>query len=42
MGPEERNRTILNSEPACVKCVAEDGSFMSMNPAGLQSSGWPP
>ena len=32
---EERYRTILNSEPACVKITAEDGTLLSMNPAGL-------
>lgn len=33
---ETRFRTILESEPACVKLVAEDGSLISMNPAGLE------
>jgi PAS domain S-box-containing protein len=33
---EERYRTILDSEPACVKLVSEDGSLLSMNPAGLK------
>lgn len=32
---ETRYRTILESEPACVKLVARDGSLLSMNPAGL-------
>ena len=33
---EQRFRTILASEPACVKLVAEDGALLSMNPAGLE------
>ena len=33
---EARFRTILESEPACVKLVARDGSLVSMNPAGLE------
>ncbi|MEM9175193.1 MAG: ATP-binding protein [Myxococcota bacterium] len=33
---ETRYRTIFDSEPACVKLVAEDGTLLSMNPAGLQ------
>ncbi|MCR9096134.1 MAG: ATP-binding protein [bacterium] len=32
---EARYRTIFESEPACVKLVARDGSLLSMNPAGL-------
>ncbi len=32
---ETRYRTIFESEPACVKLVAEDGTLLSMNPAGL-------
>ena len=33
---EARFRTILDSEPACVKLVARDGTLVSMNPAGLE------
>ncbi len=33
---EARYRTILDSEPACVKLVARDGRLLSMNPAGLE------
>lgn len=33
---DERYRTILNSEPACVKLIAEDGRLLAMNPAGLK------
>ncbi|MBI1764108.1 MAG: PAS domain S-box protein [Acidobacteria bacterium] len=32
---QQRLRTILNSEPECVKLVAADGSLLEMNPAGL-------
>jgi two-component system cell cycle sensor histidine kinase/response regulator CckA len=32
---EERLRTILDSEPACVKLVAADGTLLAMNRAGL-------
>lgn len=32
---EERLRTILNSEPECVKVVSGDGRLLDMNPAGL-------
>jgi PAS domain S-box-containing protein len=32
---EERLRTILDSEPACVKLIAADGTPLSMNRAGL-------
>jgi PAS domain S-box-containing protein len=33
---ERRLRTILESEPECVKIVARDGRLLEMNPAGLQ------
>lgn len=33
---ETRFRTIFESEPACVKLVAEDGTLLSMNPAGRE------
>lgn len=32
---EERLRTILDSEPACVKLIAADGTVLAMNRAGL-------
>jgi PAS domain S-box-containing protein len=33
---EHRIRTILESEPECVKVVGRDGSLLEMNPAGLK------
>lgn len=33
---ESRLKTILDSEPECVKLVAEDGRVLEMNAAGLQ------
>ncbi len=33
---ERRIRTILDSEPECVKLIAPDGSLLEMNPAGLE------
>ncbi len=33
---EERLRTIIDSEPECVKLLAADGSLLEMNPAGLR------
>ena len=32
---ENHLRTILNSEPECVKLIARDGSLIDINPAGL-------
>ncbi|MEP6788787.1 MAG: PAS domain S-box protein, partial [Acidobacteriota bacterium] len=32
---ELRLRTIIDTEPECVKLMAEDGSLLEMNPAGL-------
>jgi len=32
---EERLRTILETEPECVKVLAADGTLLEMNPAGL-------
>ncbi len=31
----ERWRTVVENEPECVKVVAEDGTLLEMNPAGL-------
>ena len=33
---EERLRSIVQSEPECVKLVAPDGTLLDMNPAGLR------
>jgi two-component system, cell cycle sensor histidine kinase and response regulator CckA len=33
---ENRLRAILHSEPECVKVVAEDGTLVDMNPAGIE------
>ncbi len=33
---ESRLRTIIDTEPECVKLLAKDGSLMQMNPAGLR------
>jgi PAS domain S-box-containing protein len=33
---EARLRTIIQSEPECVKVVARDGALLDMNPAGLE------
>ena len=32
---EERWRTIVSTDPECVKTVSPDGYLMEMNPAGL-------
>lgn len=32
---EERLKTIIQNEPACIKTVAPDGTLLAMNPAGL-------
>ncbi len=34
---EHRLRSILESEPECVKLVAADGTLLEMNPAGLKA-----
>jgi PAS domain S-box-containing protein len=36
MQSEARIRTILDSEPECVKIVSSDGQLVDMNPAGLR------
>lgn len=36
---ETRLRTIIESEPECVKMVASDGRLLDMNPAGLRMIG---
>jgi two-component system cell cycle sensor histidine kinase/response regulator CckA len=36
---ENELRTIIDSEPECVKMIAEDGSLLQMNPAGLAMMG---
>jgi len=33
---EARLRTIIDTEPECVKLIAKDGSLLEMNPAGLR------
>ncbi len=33
---ERRLRAIIDNEPECVKLLAEDGSLLDMNPAGLR------
>lgn len=33
---ENRLRTIIEAEPECVKVIAQDGTLLSMNPAGLR------
>ena len=33
---EQRLKTIIEDEPACVKLVSADGRLIEMNPAGLQ------
>lgn len=35
IGREARLRTILDTEPECVKLLAADGSLLEINPAGL-------
>jgi PAS domain S-box-containing protein len=36
---EQRLKTIIDAEPACVKLVSPDGLLMEMNPAGLEMLG---
>jgi PAS domain S-box-containing protein len=36
---ETRLRTIIESEPECVKLLAADGTLLEMNPAGLEMLG---
>jgi len=36
---EQRLKTIIDAEPACVKLVSPDGLLLEMNPAGLEMLG---
>ncbi len=36
---EQRLKTIIDAEPACVKLVSPDGVLLEMNPAGLEMLG---
>jgi PAS domain S-box-containing protein len=36
---EQRLKTIIDAEPACVKLVSPDGLLLQMNPAGLEMLG---